>query len=356
MTNDLPIGFALLGAGLVAPFHARAIQASGRARLVGIFDLDVARLARLTTEFHCRAYGSFAEMLGDPAVQVVNVLTPNHLHADPVVKTARAGKHVLIEKPPATSLTDLDSMQAACVTSGVRAGVMFQLRKLPVIKAIRRAIRDGRFGRILHADAFMKWYRPTQFYRIDSWRSLRRAGAGVTLQQGVHYIDLLQHLIGPVKRVQARMSNVTHPDVSVEDTVLAFLTYECGAQGVVEASTAFWPGMDARIEINGENGAAVMVGEHIHTWKFRDEQPEDAEIRAYGNAETPTGASGLAGMSFREHQSVIEDMVEAITNNREPTITLANTRATLECALAMYLSAKQGTPVDLPLLDEPALW
>jgi predicted dehydrogenase len=247
-------------------------------------------------------------------------------------------------------------MQAACVAAGVRAGVMFQLRTLPAIQAIRQAIRDGRFGRILYADAFIKWYRPTDFYRMDSWRSLRRAGAGVTLQQGVHYIDLLQHLIGPVRRVQARMSNVTHPDVSVEDTVLAFLTFECGAQGVVEASTAFWPGTDARIEINGENGTAVMVGEHIHTWKFRDEQPEDAEIRTYGNVDAPTGANGLAGMSFREHQSVIEDMVEAVTNNREPMITLTNSRATLECALAMHLSAKQNAPVDLPLLHEPELW
>ena len=356
MINDQHIGFGLLGAGLVAPFHARAIHASGHARLVGSFDLDAARLAGLTTEFHCRAYGSFEEMLADPAVHVVNVLTPNHLHKGPVIKAAQAGKHVLVEKPPATSLTDLDTMEAACVSAGIRAGVMFQLRTLSAVQAIRRAICDGRFGKILQADAFMKWHRPTEFYRMDAWRSLQRAGAGATFQQAIHYIDLLQYLAGPVKNVQAWMSNVIHPEVCVEDTVLAFLSYKNGARGVLEASTALWPGTDARVEVHGENGTAVMVGEHIQTWNFRDEQPNDSEIRRYGNTDTPTGATGLAGMSFREHQSVIEDMVEAIRTDREPTITLASSRVTLECALAMYLSAKQSTPVDLPLLHEPQVW
>jgi UDP-N-acetyl-2-amino-2-deoxyglucuronate dehydrogenase len=356
MIHDQRFGFGLLGAGLVAPFHARAIQASGHARLVGAFDLDAARLASLTTEFRCRAYNSLDEMLGDPAVHVVNVLTPNHLHKEPVMKAARAGKHVLIEKPPATSVSDLDTMEAACVSAGVRAGVMFQLRTLPVIQAIRRAICDGRFGKVLQADAFMKWHRPAEFYRMDAWRSLQRAGAGVTFQQAIHYIDLLQYLAGPVKKVQARMSNLIHPAVCVEDTVLAFLNYENGAQGVIEASTAFWPGTDARVEVHGENGTAVMVGEHIYTWNFRDEQPNDVEIRRYGDADTPTGATGLAGMSFREHQMVIDDMVEAIRTDRDPIITLASSRVTLECALAMYLSARQSTPVDLPLLHEPQVW
>ena len=354
--NNSPIGFGLLGAGLVARFHARAIQATSGAQLVGAADLDAVRLARLTSEFGCRPYGSFDEMLADPAVQVVNVLTPNHLHTEPVVKAARAGKHVLLEKPPATSLRDLDAMQAACAAAGTRVGVVFQLRTLPAVQAIREAIRQGRFGKILHADAFMKWYRPADFYRMDTWRSMRQAGAGVILQQAIHYIDILHYLVGPVRRVQAWASNVMHSEVPIEDTVVAFVTYEKGAQGIIEASTALWPGSDARIEIHGESGTAVMVGEHIETWRFRDEQPLDHEVRAYGNTGASTGASGMDGMSFRPHQSVIEDMVEAVTNNREPMITLASSRVTLEIALAMYVSAEQSTPVVLPLVDEPALW
>jgi UDP-N-acetyl-2-amino-2-deoxyglucuronate dehydrogenase len=356
MTSDLPLGFGLLGAGLVAPFHARAIQASRQAPLVGVTDLDAERLAKLAGDFNCRAYTSLDEMLADPAIQVVNVLTPNHLHTEAVVKAAHAGKHVLVEKPPATSLRDMDIMQTACATAGVKAGVVFQLRTLPAVQAIGEAIREGRFGNVYHADAFVKWYRPAGFYRMDPWRSKRQSGAGVTLQQGIHYIDLLQYLVGPAKRVQAQMSNITHPEISLEDTVLALVAYERGARGVVEASTAFWPGTDARIEINGENGMAVMVGEHIDIWKFRDDRPKDQEIRSYGNAAVPTGATGLSGMSFREHQSVIEDLVEAIESDREPMITLASARPSLECALAMHLSARRNIPVDLPLAEEEALW
>jgi predicted dehydrogenase len=356
MSNNLPLGFGLLGAGLVAPFHAKAIQATEGARLVGATDLDATRLAKLAGDFSCRGYGSLDEMLADPTIQVVNVLTPNHLHTEAVVKAARAGKHILVEKPPATSLQDMDTMQAACAVAGVKIGVVFQLRTLRAVQAIRRAIREGRFGKIYHADVSMKWYRPADFYRMDAWRSMRRSGAGVTFQQGIHYIDLLQYLVGPAKRVQAWMTNMAHPDIPLEDTVLAFMALANGAQCVVEASTAFWPGTDARIEVNGENGTAVILGERIDTWKFRHERPGDNEVRGYGSAGVATGATGLAGMSFREHQSVIEDMVDAIEGDREPQNTLASARPTLECALAMYASARRNTPVDLPLVDEQAVW
>jgi predicted dehydrogenase len=345
-----------VGAGLIAPFHARAIQAARHARLVGVTDLDAARLAKVTDEFNCRAYASLDEMLADPAIHVVNILTPNHLHTEAVVQAARAGKHILVEKPPATSLRDLDTMQAACTAAGVKIGVVFQIRTLDSVQAIRRALGEGRFGKVYHADIYMKWYRPAEFYRMDRWRSMRGSGAGVTLQQAIHYIDLLQYLVGPAKSVQARMSNLAHPGVSLEDTVTAFINFRSGAQGVVEASTAFWPGTDARVELNGENGTAIIVGERMATWTFRDSRLEDDEIRNYGNAAAATGANGMAGMSFRDHQSVIEDMVDALERDREPMITLASARPTIECALAMYLSAKLNAAVDLPIVDEQAVW
>jgi predicted dehydrogenase len=356
MTNNPPVGFGLLGAGLVAPFHARAIQATAHARLVGVADLDLARLSRVTGEFNCRGYASLDEMLADPAVQVVNILTPNHLHTGAVLQAARAGKHILVEKPPATSLRDMDTMQAACTAAGVKIGVVLQIRTLGAVQAMRRALGEGRFGKVYHADFQMKWYRPADFYRMDAWRSLRSSGSGVTMQQAIHYIDLLHYLIGPVKKVQAQMTNLAHPEVPLEDTVIAFMTFENGAQGVVQASTAFWPGTDARVEINGENGTAIMVGERIAAWGFREERPEDNELRDDGSAAAATGATGLAGMSFRAHQSIIEDMVAALENDREPMITLASARPTIECALAMYLSAKRDAAVDLPIVDERAVW
>ncbi len=352
----MKVGFGLLGAGLIAPFHARAIQATARGELVAVAEPDAARREKFTAEFPCTAYATLGEMLQDPRVTVVNVLTPNHLHFDAVMKAASAGKHVLVEKPPAMSLREVDAMAERCRAAGVRAGVVLQCRTRQAVQAIKRAVEQGRFGRLLHADTYMKWYRSVDYYRMDAWRTLRRAGAGVTIQQAFHYIDLLGYLAGPVARVQARMSNLAHPGIELEDTLLALVDYRSGAQGVVQASTALWPGTDLRLEINGDSGTAIMVGERIETWKFRDERPEDAEIRRIGSAAAPTGATGAADLGFAEHQALIEDMIEAVETGRPPLVPLESARNTLECALAMYLSAKIGAPVELPLTDEDQVW
>lgn len=348
---DSRIGFGLLGTGLIAPFHARALQASSRARLVAAVDLDGGRLKKFTSEFGCRGYSSLDEMLADPEVRVVNVLTPNHLHHDAVLQAAAAGRHLLIEKPPAMSLQEVDGMAQACQVANVKVGVVLQCRTRKPVQAIRQAIRSGRFGRILQADTFMKWFRAADYYRMDAWRMSQKSGAGVTIQQAFHYIDLLHFLAGPVKQVHAQMRNLTHPGVKIEDTLLSFVEYESGALGVVEASTAHWPGTDVRIEINGENGTAIMVGERMDTWRFRDDRPEDDEIRLYGSAAVATGATGAADLGFHDHQAVIEDMVDAIEQNREPVISLRSVRHTLEWALAMYKSAAQNAPVQFPLDD-----
>ncbi len=346
------IGFGLLGAGLIAPFHAKAIQNSSSARLVAVSDVNADRLAKLTSEFGCTGYPSLEEMLENPEVQVVNILTPNHLHYEAVLKSAKADKHILVEKPPSMSLREMDSMESVCRFAGVKIGIVLQCRVRKPIQAMREAIANGRFGRILQADTYMKWFRTTEYYQSDAWRMSRRSGAGVTIQQAFHYLDLLLYLMGPAKTVQARMNNLAHPKVEIEDTLLAFLDYQNGAQGVVQASTALWPGTDLRVEINGENGTAIMVGERMETWKFREERPEDGEIRQYGSTAVATGATGPADLGFRDHQVVIEDMVEAIQTGRDPLISLESVRPTLEAALAMYRSAKLETPVQLPLADE----
>lgn len=356
LKNDSRLGFGLLGTGLIAPFHAKAVRAASGARLVAVADTDAARLAKFSADFEIPGYSSLDEMLADPAIQVVNILTPNHLHAEAVLKAARAGKHILVEKPPAMSLREVDNMGATCAAAGVKIGVVLQCRTRRSVQAIRAAIQEGRFGKIHHADTFMKWFRSVDYYRLDAWRSSRRSGAGVTIQQAFHYLDLLQYLVGPAKRVQAQMTNLAHPGIALEDTTLAFVTYENGAQGVVEASTALWPGTDVRVEVNGDNGTAIMAGERMETWKFKDERPEDEEIRRLGSAAAATGARGAADLGFVDHQAVIEDMVRAVAEGREPMITLASVRPTLEWALAMYQSAKLGTPVELPILDEDAVW
>lgn len=351
------LGFGVLGAGLVAPFHAKAIKDSNGGDVIAFCDRDRTRADKLAAEYGVKAYYDLADMLRDPAIGAVNVALPNHLHRDAVLACAAAGKQVLTEKPPAMTLRETDEMIDACRRAGVRFGCTVQCRVRKAIQAMRKAIADGRFGQLLHGDAYMKWFRPTSYYHSDAWRTMRRAGAGVTVQQAFHYIDLLQYLFGPAARVQARMTNLAHPGVPVEDTLLAFVDYANGAQGVVQASTALWPGTDVRIEINGTDGTAIMSGERMVTWKFRDERPEDAEIRQFGNATQATGAGGAADFGHLDHLVVIQDLIDAVREKRmDIVIPVADVRPTLEIVLAMYQSASRGAPVDMPVHDDDSIW
>jgi len=354
MANEL--GFGVLGAGLVAPFHAKSLKDCRGGDIVAICDIDKERADKLAAEYQIKAYYSLEQMFDDPRIDVVNVATPNHLHHDAVIACARAGKHVITEKPPAMSLRETDEMIDACQQEGVKFACMVNCRVRKAIQAMKQAIDSGRFGRILHADTYMKWYRSVEYYQSAAWRSSRRSGAGVTVQQAFHYIDLLQYLVGPARKVHARMTNLAHREAQLEDTLLAFVDFANGAQSVVQASTALWPGTDLRIEINGADGTAMMCGETMTQWTFRDERPEDSEIRNYGNAAQATAASGPADFGYGDHQTVIQDVIDAVTEDREVMIPVSSVRPTLEIVLAMYQSAAQGRPVELPISDDDSVW
>ncbi len=350
-----PLGFGLVGCGLVSQFHGQALNASSEGKLVACWDLVPERAQEFADEYGAEAVSSFEDLLQRDDIQVISVLTPNAHHEQYAVAAAEAGKHVLVEKPPEMTLAKTDHMIAAAREAGVELAICLQVRFRKPIEAMKKALEQGRFGRLLHADAFMKWHRPQDYYYRDPWRSSRAAGAGVTIQHAFHYLDLLHHLMGPVARVQARMSNLGHPGVELEDTTLCFLDYANGAQGVLEASTAFYPGTDIRIEVNGENGTAIMEGERITTWAFRDEQPGDDQVRNLGSEEVRTAAGGAADFAYFEHQWLIEDLIAAIRERRDPRVRGLDGRGSLEIALAMYKSADELRPVELPLEQDYVL-
>jgi predicted dehydrogenase len=351
-------GFGIVGAGMISSLHADALKNSRKARLVAVCDLQRERAEKLVRDFapEAKVYTEPDAFLADPAVEVVSIVTPNSLHTDAVVAAAAAGKHVLCEKPPAMSLRDTDRMIEACRQAGRKLGIFVQCRLREPIRQMKRALDEGRFGRLLRADATMKWYRSTEYYLTDAWRSDRRSGAGVTIQHAFHYIDLLQYLAGPAESVQARMTNLGHPGIQIEDTLDAVIQFQSGAVGSVSASTALWPGTDVRIELFGEKGAAVMQGTAMALWKFRDERPEDEAIRRCGDAAVATAAGSPTALPSVDHQMVIDDCVEAIQCGREVAIPCETVRPALEISLAMYQSARLGEPVPLPLADEGRVW
>jgi UDP-N-acetyl-2-amino-2-deoxyglucuronate dehydrogenase len=348
MSNDL-VGFGLVGCGLIADFHGKAIQAAPGAALIAASDPQQQRREKFCADFGCEEAASFEALLADERIQVINVLTPNAMHAQFAIPAMEAGKHVVIEKPPDMTLEKVDAMIAARDAAGVQCAISLQVRFRQPIQAMYDAIQQGRFGKLYYAGAHMKWFRDTAYYLSDDWRSKRDQGAGVTIQHAFHYIDLLHHLMGDAATVEARMFNLAHPEVQLEDTLQGFIDFKNGAKGIVEASTALWPGTDIRIEINGSDGTVIMEGERITTWQFRDEQPGDAEMTQVGDAAVKTAAGGAADFAFTEHQYMIEDLLQAIKTGGQPWVTLEKSRGSLEIALGMYRSADANAPVNLPL-------
>lgn len=351
-------GFGICGAGMISGLHADALKNSSKGELTAICDLSEERAGKLAEKFAPSAtlHTSFDEMLKDPAVDVVDIVTPNHMHTDFVLKAAAAGKHVLCEKPPAMSLAETDQMIDACRQAGVKFGIFVQCRTREPMRQIKRALDEGRFGTIKRVDAIMKWFRDANYYRSDAWRSNRKCGAGVTIQHAFHYIDLLQFLMGPAETVRAEMRNLAHPDVVLEDTLDAAISFKNGVRGFVQASTALWPGNDVRIEIYGSEGSAIMEGTAFTLWKFKDEKPEDEVIRRSGDADQATAGSDPTALPSGDHQNVIDDCVDAIAENREVIIPCSAVRPSLEIALGMYMADKRKEEISLPIEDEKAIW
>jgi UDP-N-acetyl-2-amino-2-deoxyglucuronate dehydrogenase len=350
-------GVGILGAGMISGLHADALKKSQKAELVAVCDVNEPNARKLAEKFapSAKVYTSFDEMLKDSRVDIVDIITPNHMHTEFVLKSAKAGKHVLCEKPPAMSLEETDRMIKACKDAGVRFGIFVQCRMREPMRFIKAAIEQGRFGKILRVDAVMKWYRPADYYKMDAWRSNRKCGAGVTIQHAFHYIDLLQYLMGPAASVTAEMKNLAHSEIKIEDTLDARITFANGVRGFVQASTALWPGNDMQVEIYGTEGSAIMCGTAFKLWKFKEEKPEDEKIRLAGNPVQATASSNHAALPSEDHQYVIDDCVDAIAAGREVCIPCSSVRASLEIALAMYKSDKINDEVHIPI-TEAGLW
>lgn len=344
-------GFAIIGCGLVAPFHARAISALPETSLVAVTDLDFNRAERLAREYGGAAVSDYRRLLDRPDVDVVCICTPNGTHQEIAVSAARAGKHLLIEKPIEVTLPKADRIIAEAERAGVKLAVAFQCRFRPAVARVRQAIEQGRFGRLLCGDIFMKWYRPEEYYLNDAWRGQPEQGGGVLLQQASHYIDLLQWLLGPIESVIGQTENLAHRGIAVEDTALALLKYRNGAVGVIESTTAVYPGIEVRLEIHGENGSAIIEGTSIRLWKFREELPEDHEITRNATLSVAAAANGAANFHHLEHQLLIADLIAAIREDREPAVNGHEGRKALEIIEAIYRSAREGQAVTLPAAE-----
>jgi predicted dehydrogenase len=334
------IGFGIVGCGLIGKVQAEAIQSIPGARLLAVCGRDEKRTAEFAAKFNAAAYTEYDIFLKHPGVQIVNVCTPSGLHAEQGIRAAEAGKHVLVEKPIEISLERADALIAACDQARVKLGVIFQSRFLPAVQRIKRAIDEGRLGRLMIGDAIVKWYRAPEYY-ADSWHgTMALDGGGALINQAIHTVDLLRWMMGPVETAFAMKSALRYPRIEAEDTLVASLRFQNGALGVIQAATSAKPGFKRRVEISGERGTVILDGDAISVWAI------DGEDSSTGDeAQITDGSANPAAISNEGHRWQIEDMMRAVVEDRAPTIDGREGRTSLELVTALYASAREGQAV-----------
>ncbi|MEZ6055424.1 MAG: Gfo/Idh/MocA family oxidoreductase [Planctomycetaceae bacterium] len=352
----MTVGFGVVGTGMIAHFHAKAIAAIEGATLVGGFDQVAERADKFAAQTGCTAYTDLDEMLANPAIHVITICTPSGAHRDPAVAAAKAGKHVLVEKPLEITLSRCDDIINACEEAGVLLGAILPSRFSGANLALKSAVDSGRFGRLTLGDTYVKWWRTQEYYDSGGWRGTWALdGGGAYMNQAIHNVDLLTWFMGDVDQVCALTATLAHERIEVEDVGCAVVKFRNGALGTLEASTSVYPGLLKKTEIHGTEGSVIVEQDDILLWDFKNALPEDDIIReqfAKKSANTG-GAADPSAISFVGHQRQFENFVRAINGEEDLLIDGYEGRRSVELILAIYSSCWNGERINLPLVADP---
>jgi predicted dehydrogenase len=334
--------FGIIGAGLIADFHAKAINDLPNARLTGCCDVVPAKADKLAENHSCRTFRDFEEMVQSGDIDIVTIATPSGLHMEPAMAAASAGKHVLCEKPLDVTLERIDSMIEAHENSGTALGGIFPYRFNNAQKPLRNAIESGRFGTITSASIYVPWWRSDEYYN-GSWHGTWKLdGGGALMNQSIHMVDMLCDLRPPVVSVAALTATRGHPQIETEDTAAAVLRYADGSLGMIYGTTASWPGQFRRFEITGTRGTAVMVEDSITVWDFADKKQEDEKILIQcRDKEGGGGVADPAAITHTNHARNFRAFLESLEKGERFQIDGREARKAVELILAIYRSAKE---------------
>ncbi len=261
----------------------------------------------------------------------------------------------MVEKPLEITLPRCDAIIGACDDAGVRLCVIFPSRFTEANKHLKAAIDGGRFGRLTLGDTYVKWWRTQEYYDTGGWRGTWNLdGGGALMNQAIHNVDLIAWLMGDVARVQAITATLAHERIEVEDTAVAALRFTNGALGVIEATTAAYPGLLKRTEIHGSRGSARVEQDDVTLWTFADGRPEDDAIRARiaGASGFSAGASDPRGINHAGHRDQLADFLKAIDTGGSPLVDGREGRRSVEIIRAIYRSAELAEAVELPLVED----
>lgn len=328
------IRFGIVGCGVIHGTHAQAIGMIEGAEVAGFYDVIPQRARDAATKYGGAAAPSLEALI--ERSDAISVCVPSGLHSEVAQEAARAGRHVLVEKPLDVRIEPAEALIEASRLARVKLGCISQHRFAPDVRRVREAVHSGVLGQMLQGDMYVKWYRSQAYYDSAEWRgTFALDGGGCLMNQGVHYVDVVQWIMGPIRAVRAQTRTAAHR-IEVEDIANVLIEYESGAVGVIQASTAFTPGFAERIEVHGEAGSITLEGDHVRSW------------HAHGESLDPVGLSGGVGAAadpsavwVEQHRLQIEDFVHAIRDDRTPAVTGEDALVPLRTILAIYRSAAE---------------
>jgi predicted dehydrogenase len=343
---DKKLKFVLIGCGRVSENHLGALT-SGQipTELLAVWDIEEAKARAKGEKYKVPFYTDYHEMLRQhPDVDVINIATPTGYHASHVIELARHGKHIVVEKPMALRVADCDRMIKACQKNHCRLFVVKQNRYNPAVVAARKALDEGRFGKLVLGTVRVRWRRTQEYYEQDDWHGTWALDGGVMSQQASHHLDLLQWFLGPIKNLQCRTATRLL-DIEVEDTALAMFQFQSGALGAFEATVATRPqDLEGSLSILGEKGSVVLGGHAVNKvlhWSFSEPRPEDAEIQQHYSQDVPN-------VYGRGHTPYLAHVIEALHHKKPGLVEGHEGKKNIQILTALYESAARGGAVVKP--------
>jgi UDP-N-acetyl-2-amino-2-deoxyglucuronate dehydrogenase len=339
------IRFAVVGCGRIAANHFEALtKHAERVELVAVCDIDPKALAAAVAKTGAKGYSSLTAMLAETNADAVVLATPSGLHATQGIEVARAGRHVVSEKPMATRWEDGKALVQACDAAKVRLFVVKQNRRNATIQLLKRAVERKRFGRIYMVNVNVFWARPQSYYDSARWRGTWEFDGGAFMNQASHYVDLLDWIIGPVSSLHAFTATLAR-NIEVEDTGVVNIKWRSGALGSMNVTMLTYPkNLEGSITIIGEKGTVRVGGvavNEIQHWEFAEAEPEDASVK--DASYQTTSVYGLG------HPLYYENVVATLRGEAEPETDGREGLRSLELLIGIYQSARDGRPVALPL-------
>lgn len=299
------LNFTIYGCGMISDVHALAAKSLDGAELVGCADIAKARADVFAEKYGIKAYETLEDMLADKEVDVVCICTPNGTHAELAVKALRAGKNVIVEKPMAINTKECDEIIAEAEKSTGKIMVISQMRTAPDIIRAKELVQSGDIGKIILCDLYMKYYRDPSYYK-DSWHgTLKMDGGGALINQGIHGVDIIQFVVGPIVNTKSFVKTQIH-DIEAEDTVVSAIEFENGAIGVIEATTSVNPGYDREIKIHGSRGTIEICQTCIERLVIDGIEQECNKFVSRGDS------NSASTVTFEEHAKQFETFIRAI--------------------------------------------